>query len=374
MENFIHTFIDRETGLYPMLRELDQTFNFTDIFNALVQYYNNEMCDDSLRQLYSPDDGSAQALQLATAANNVTTYKIFQDTTQTDLSGDDMAYRAAQELTNLKNSSFHEWKPMAAVPGRPRHDTPIQNCNVTAAPMQDYSMNQGTGYMQAISWGDPNANQRASGSRAHNQVEQVLLQGQQTVTLPVPSFGPGHQIDHIQNQHINKRDHRGDVIKLPGHGIKEETKDLRVMPHCNRSLPLLPTDTFHMQEPSKYKSGTWKEAFDLLNAIRHFNSSIDASTVNYTFSQWINAATSAKPDQKPVKTSYRRFGDSLDQEYKRLYGEDEAKRQGKLERKHRMKIWKEVEGTMIEVKFKALELEALVKACDEPVGKRAKMG
>ena len=68
----------------------------------------------------------------------------------------------------------------------------------------------------------------------------------------------------------------------------------------------------------------------------------------------INAATSAKPDQKPVKTSYRRFGDSLDQEYKRLYGEDEAKRQGKLERKHRMKIWKEVEGTMIEVKFKAL--------------------
>lgn len=374
---FINTFIDRETGLCPMLYELDSTFRMHDIFDKLAEYYNNETTD-AIRQLYAPEERAPQAHQVQYGQGNMA--YILQDTTQKDLSGDAMGYRAAHELDPmLAQPKYSELKPTAAVLGRQRVETiPTSMACASTSNQPDFSFGvpASGSYMRAIQWDGSHA----GSSTSTNLVEQALMQApmQSTqLTLQPPTF---HPLDHSSALGM-KRDHRGDIIKA--HGIKQE-RDLGLIHHANhtnRSSLILQTpfntiksDYQLKHEPVKFKSDNWKEAVDLLKSIKAFINCIESTTCRFSFSAWINAETSAKPDQKPVKTAYRRFGDALDIEYKRLYGEDEAKRQGKLERKHRMKIWKEVEGTMIEVKYRGLELESLVKACEEPVNKMQRRG
>lgn len=353
MNNFVSIFADQQTGLFPMLKELNTNFQIEDVIAKLYDYYTHMSEED--KQLYAIQE--IQSVEYCSSFSYI------------DLSGDAMGYRAVQALSNtqkshnIANYAHNDQKPMATVQPRIQAAVPATTmCNTT-----DNIFDQATGYsansnMRAVSWdtipsGNPNSN---------TLVEQALMQAShpsQQVTLQPPTFVTTGQHEHVVARKSHKRDACGE-IKME---VKEPTGLLQFPHYVTNSL-----QTEYAFKPSTIK----REGITgkLLDDIQEYINWIDRTSVkNRGMLEWMHSETDGRPEQKPIKTDYRRFGDDLDTEHRRIYGEEEAKRRNLLERKYRMKKWKEVQGTKVELRYKALELKALVHATDEPDLKRVKM-
>jgi len=368
MENFLHIFSHQQEGLYPMLTELDHTFNIEGIYEQLFYEFNK--LSDTQKALYAPDDvlpGDYNYSSYNNAnTNSVATYSNSScQRVQYNMSGDEMAYKAAHGLTMLSHSGqrYGEQKQQA------RHA----------------SSSNGNGSVAAANWQTHNNQQ----THHHQQqvVEQVLMQPgynqQQQITVKRDeNFGDTQrgQKRSIDNHHLVKREVRQEqkviqhnatlnhnnqyVLKLQTPDFQNSVKADQRIQHAHRQQHHHQVKR-HEHNPPVYKQfmNPPSKVNEALEELINWIKTTSGFWPPNRMLDWVEEEKKykeGKPEgQRPIKTAYRRFGDHLDSANKERYTEDNAKNHGFLERKHRMKVWKSVEGTPIELLYRTLELLSL---------------